>query len=536
MDTNAPVTPPKAPETPLEVAVSSEKGLREENQDWLSWTETPRGELFIVADGMGGYKGGARAAKMTVDLVEKYLKEAPADMPFGKALDDAVRRTNVEVHQAAHNGDPDTENMGSTLVVALVSDGKVQVGHVGDSRAYLFGKGRLRRLTRDHTRVQQMIDAEMITRKQARNHPESHVLSRAIGSRPEVEMDVSPPHKLEEGDALLLCSDGLSGFVQDSKIRKVLEQQKDAQQVAGDLVSVALAAGSNDNITVQYVRFGKTIRERTTTRLPIPPQPIAGAPVWTVLAGYSQRPAVWATIVGVLVAAAAIPLLALRPPALAFASKVEGAQVVLTWKAEAADSLDIQPPIDSGPLPLEGSARVPLPVTSPLTYKATATRKRFMIWARTSEESLTIKPEVSAGSVPPDATVTVTPVQPPAPPAPASEETAGSASRPPNGTQAKPAEAKDKPASNGRTGRGGRSSANGTASKSATPTPAGDATPAPEPPADPPPPTPRPPADGNPSTEKEQAPARDETQTPAEGERDGRGGAPDGDKPPQDRG
>jgi len=530
VDTNAPVTPPKPPGTPLEVAVSSEKGLREENQDWLSWTETPRGELFIVADGMGGYKGGARAAKMTVDLVEKYLQEAPADVPFGKALDDAVRRTNLEVHKAAHSGDPDTENMGSTVVIALVADGKVQVGHVGDSRAYLYNKGRLRRLTRDHTRVQQMIDAEMITRKQARNHPESHVLSRAIGSRPEVEMDVSPPHKLEEGDALLLCSDGLSGFVQDSRIRKVLEQQKDVQQVASDLVSAAMAAGSNDNITVQYVRFGKTIRERTTTRMAIPPQPMTSVPIWGLLAGYSQRPAVWASIVAVLIAAAVMPLLALRPPALEFASKVEGEQVVLTWKAEAADSFDIQPAIDSAPLPLEGSARVPLPVTSPLTYKATATRKRFMLWARSSEESLTISPQAGTAG-PADETVTVAPA--PARPVAATTGPAPASANPPDGTQTTPPEGKDKSAttSNGRTGRAGRSNANGTAPKSVTPAPP-DVTPAPAASSDPT----RPPSEVSPSPEKEPAPPREDSPKPEDGERGGRGGVPEGEKPLQDRG
>ena len=155
----------------MEVAVLSEKGRREENQDWMSWSRVPWGELFIVADGMGGHKGGALAARMTVEGLEKHLRDQPAEWPFLKAFQEAARKTNEEVYRSAHSGNPETEKMGSTVVVALISNGKAQVGHIGDSRAYLFRNGKLRLLTKDHTTVQRMLDAGMITAEEARNTP-----------------------------------------------------------------------------------------------------------------------------------------------------------------------------------------------------------------------------------------------------------------------------------------------------------------------------------------------------------------------------
>jgi protein phosphatase len=256
-----------APPT-LAVAAFSTKGQRDENQDWLSWTRCSRGELFVVADGMGGYRGGARAARMTVDAVEAFLAQAPKEWPLDRALAEAIRKANEEVHRAAQSGDAETQHMGSTVVVALVADGKAHIGHVGDSRAYLYRRGRLQRLTRDHTRLQQMLDARVLTPRQARNHPDGSVLSRAIGRRPDVEVEIAPPLTLKDGDALLFCSDGLSGVVKDDRIRKALARQPDVQRIPGDLADLALAAGSSDNITVQFVRVGSRRHNRFVARFP----------------------------------------------------------------------------------------------------------------------------------------------------------------------------------------------------------------------------------------------------------------------------
>lgn len=244
----------------IEVAVLSERGLRDENQDWMSWTENSWGECCIVADGMGGYRGGATASRMTVEGLERHLAEAPAEWTFAQALQQAIQKTNEEVYRGAHGGNPDIANMGSTVVIALLARGQLQVAHIGDSRAYLFRRGRLNLLTKDHTSVQRMVDAGLITAEDAREHPEAHVLSRAVGTQPEVEIEIKDPTPLRPGDGILLCSDGLSGYVTDDQIEQTLRQRRsEVQSIPKVLVDLALAAGSDDNITVQFVKCGKGI-------------------------------------------------------------------------------------------------------------------------------------------------------------------------------------------------------------------------------------------------------------------------------------
>jgi protein phosphatase len=244
----------------MQVAVLSETGRRAENQDWMSWSRIPWGECYIVADGMGGYKGGALAARMTVEGLESYLKAQPADRPFEQALQEAVSRTNAEVYRAAQSGNPETDHMGSTLAVALISGNQLLVGHIGDSRIYLVRRGKLKLLTTDHTSVQRMVDAGMITEEQARGHPEAHILSRAIGSKPDVEIEIGKPIPLESGDGVLLCSDGLSGYVKDQQIEKLVSGTSDVQRIPKQLVDLALESGGDDNVTVQFVRYGRPER------------------------------------------------------------------------------------------------------------------------------------------------------------------------------------------------------------------------------------------------------------------------------------
>lgn len=253
----------------MQVAVLSEKGNREENQDWMSWSRVAWGECYIVADGMGGYKGGAVASKMTVEGLERYLKELPADWSFEKALREALQRTNREVYTSAHSGDPSMENMGSTVAVALISDSKVQVGHLGDSRVYLLRNGQLRLLTKDHTAVQRMVDAGMITPEQAREHPDAHILSRAVGSKPEAEIEIGEPVDLQQGDGVLLCSDGVHAYVDDAQLEKVVNRSPNVQEVPNAVIDLALRSGSDDNLTVQFIRYGTPtgMARRLTARL-----------------------------------------------------------------------------------------------------------------------------------------------------------------------------------------------------------------------------------------------------------------------------
>jgi protein phosphatase len=237
------------------VGAVSDKGIRPENQDRMSRTEAPLGELLIVADGVGGNLGGGTAAGLTIDAVETSMRNAGEQLDPQAALRAAIEAANRAVYEPAHSGDPDLHKMASTVVVVLVRNETAYIAHVGDSRAYLVRGNELRRLTVDHSRIQQMLDAKQLTPEQARDHPDQGVLTRAIGDKPEVRVDDAQPVRLQEGDGLLLCSDGLHGYVEDKVILDTIRSAKSPQQASEKLLSLALKNGSRDNVTVQYARF-----------------------------------------------------------------------------------------------------------------------------------------------------------------------------------------------------------------------------------------------------------------------------------------
>lgn len=246
----------------LQVGALSHIGLvRRENQDRMSRFSCPHGEVFIVADGMGGHKGGSQAATMVVDGFERWLRQSPARQSLRAAMRAASVEVNAGVCAAATSGDPLTDRMGSTAVILVVSGREVLIGHLGDSRAYLWRAGRLVRLTRDHTWVQQLVDQHLLSEEEARNHPESSVLAHAFGRESELSLELSPSLAIRPGDAILLCSDGLSGYLTDDEIAGILAGGDEPQQAVGRLVEAALATGGHDNITVQLVVFAERPRQ-----------------------------------------------------------------------------------------------------------------------------------------------------------------------------------------------------------------------------------------------------------------------------------
>ncbi|MEP7340902.1 MAG: protein phosphatase 2C domain-containing protein, partial [Acidobacteriota bacterium] len=221
----------------LRVGAKSHTGLvRTENQDRMGRFPSPYGELFIVADGMGGHQGGALAAAMTTDGFEKYLRLLSPNLSPHDALQQAAQQINAEIYRVANSGDPSTAKMGSTVVLALVNGSQALIGHAGDSRAYLVRQGRLTRLTKDHSAVQKMIDHNMLTEAEARDHPDASIINRAFGQTPELELEISAPLAIARGDGLLLCSDGLCGYVDDSVIESAVGRYEDAQKIADALI------------------------------------------------------------------------------------------------------------------------------------------------------------------------------------------------------------------------------------------------------------------------------------------------------------
>ncbi len=207
--------------------------------------------LFAVADGMGGHVGGETAAQTAIDAFRATF----AGHPSADGLADAVRQANLAVWEASR-AKSELRGMGTTLTaLALVTvDGNADltVVNVGDSRAYLYQQGELSQLTADHSLVEEMVRSGELTAEEASVHPQRHILTRALGIEPDVEVDVwhVPPHV---GDRILLCSDGLINELGDGQIAEVLGDHPDPDEAAHALVQEARDAGGNDNITVVLV-------------------------------------------------------------------------------------------------------------------------------------------------------------------------------------------------------------------------------------------------------------------------------------------
>jgi serine/threonine protein phosphatase PrpC len=223
----------------IEAGVATDIGkVRDGNEDSFL-VEPP---LYAVADGMGGHRGGEVASHLALETVEALARE-------GKdTLAEQVRAANRAVYETAQQ-DRAVTGMGTTLTAARIVDGAAHLAHVGDSRAYLQRGGSLRRLTDDHTLVNRMVKAGEITPDEAAVHPHRNVLTRALGTEPEVKVDVEEV-VLMDGDRLLLCSDGLFGMVNEDQIQAILEADPDPQKTADRLVRAANRAGGVDNITV----------------------------------------------------------------------------------------------------------------------------------------------------------------------------------------------------------------------------------------------------------------------------------------------
>ena len=223
----------------IETGVATDIGrVREGNED--SYLVEP--PLYAVADGMGGHRGGEVASHLALETVEE---RARADQG---TLADQVRAANRAVYERSQQ-DREVTGMGTTLTAAKLVEGTLLLAHVGDSRAYLLRGGALRQLTDDHTLVNRMVKAGEITTDEADVHPHRNVLTRALGTEPEVQVDVSEV-PLMDGDRALLCSDGLFGMVTEDQIQAILEVEPDPQKAAERLIRAANSAGGVDNITV----------------------------------------------------------------------------------------------------------------------------------------------------------------------------------------------------------------------------------------------------------------------------------------------
>jgi protein phosphatase len=214
--------------------------LRERNEDAILLD--PSGQLWVVADGMGGHGHGDIAAAMVVDGLAMLDDDAEPEV----MLAEQVQQINSDICAiAAQKGG----TMGATLVAAFFQDGVCYLAWVGDSRIYLWREQMLRQLSHDHSRVQELIDEGLISETDARTHPDRHVITRAIGAEPEITVDFATL-PLRADDRIMLCSDGLTTCVSDTAIAGTLAVHSDPKVAAAALVRAALDAGAPDNVSV----------------------------------------------------------------------------------------------------------------------------------------------------------------------------------------------------------------------------------------------------------------------------------------------
>lgn len=238
--------------TALRIAMASDVGrVRARNED--SVASDPALGWALVADGMGGHRGGDVASSIVAREVTAALAAAisPEAAPESRqqCVEAAIQRANRAIFDQS-NANLKLYGMGSTAVLAQVWGECVTVGHVGDSRAYLFRAGELRQLTVDHSLLQELLDGGMISAAEAKRAPGRGVLTRSLGVDPEVEVDVET-HDFRPGDVILLCSDGLTEMVSDEQIRSVIDSADgDLAKVAARLVDAANGNGGRDNVSV----------------------------------------------------------------------------------------------------------------------------------------------------------------------------------------------------------------------------------------------------------------------------------------------
>lgn len=218
--------------------------------------EGETGAVFAVADGVGGYEGGEVASAMAVEVTLQAWQESPASWGPSKRLYRAVQRANIEIHNKALVV-PELRRMATTLTVASVIDGTLDAAHVGDCRLYLARQGRLQQVTKDHTMVAERVRLGLMSAARARNHPDRSALSRCLGHELIVSVDrITMP--LQQGDRLILCTDGLYNVLEDTELQTLL-RGPDAKTICQTLIDTANQRGAADNVTAAvFIMNGNT--------------------------------------------------------------------------------------------------------------------------------------------------------------------------------------------------------------------------------------------------------------------------------------
>ena len=273
--------------TRLRVGAKTDPGLKRElNEDDFIVVEMfkdrenlavaeKKGNVYIVADGVGGHNAGEVASRMTVDIVSQryYEDESPN---IRESLDQAVQSANSQIFERAQSVRSET-GMGSTVVAAVIRGHELHLIHAGDSRAYLVRGGRIHQLTKDHSWVSEQIAHHRITPEEARTHPYRSYITRSLGTKPEMEPEYTSPLTIHRGDVIVLCTDGLSGQVDDQTILEIVSRAEPAD-ACDELVRLANEAGGPDNITAVVVQVEQVVSTLPKYGVEVPTQVPKGKP------------------------------------------------------------------------------------------------------------------------------------------------------------------------------------------------------------------------------------------------------------------
>jgi PPM family protein phosphatase len=240
------------------LALRTRIGGRKENQDSLGFFETNHGLLIVVCDGMGGAKGGSTASKLAIETIFEQVGKTQQHEPE-QILTEAIKQAN-QILYLTGNSNPDLQGMGTTVAALLINEEKATVAHVGDSRVYqLRGSQKVFR-TFDHSMVFELVKRGTLTEEQARLSAESNVILRALGTKPDVEIELSRNIPYMEGDRFLLCSDGISGAMPEKELLKLIRKKKSvdiaAESIAHEVDLIGINNGGNhDNLTAALIEL-----------------------------------------------------------------------------------------------------------------------------------------------------------------------------------------------------------------------------------------------------------------------------------------
>jgi PPM family protein phosphatase len=239
----------------LKVGARSDVGMiRSGNEDNFFAEADARRGVFVVADGMGGHAAGEVASEMAVQIVARHLLALTTVVGASsqETLAHAMRDANRAIYDRML-AEVDKQGMGTTASVLVLSDNQFLIGQIGDSRVYLLRDGALTQLTKDHSYVQEQVDAGLLTPEQARYHPYSNVITRCVGASESVEADLYPG-EMKPGDVFLLASDGLTGMVDDRRLQQMLLARSGPGRIVDALISEANGRGGLDNITAIVIQ------------------------------------------------------------------------------------------------------------------------------------------------------------------------------------------------------------------------------------------------------------------------------------------